>query len=262
MGCDVTAPGASVLLGRVMHERVWPLHNRFVYPAFYVRLPLSNLHAADGACFGVDRRRLLSLRSRDYGARDGSDLLAWVRSLLLEAGLDASGEVYLQTMPRILGYAFNPINCWYCHDAQGRLRAILADVNSTFGERHRYLLGAPDGGDIGVQSELTCHKRMHVSPFCEVTGRYRFRVLERAGRGVLSIDYHDGKRLVLRTAVGGTLRPATQLALWGALLHQPLLTFGVVVKIHWQALRLWWRRLPVHRKPAHPPEPFSLGTPR
>jgi hypothetical protein len=232
-----------------MHERVWPLANRFVYAAFYVRLPLSDIHVADGAVFGVDRRRLLSLRSRDYGARDGTDLLAWVRGLLQQAGLDASGEVYLQTMPRILGYAFNPISCWYCHDSQGRLRAILADVNSTFGERHRYLLGAPDGGVIGVQSELACRKRMHVSPFCEVTGRYRFRVVERAGRSVLSIDYHDGERLVLRTAVGGPLRPATQLAFLRAFLGQPLLTFGVVAKIHWQALRLWLRRLPIHPSP-------------
>jgi len=258
----VTRPQASLLVGRVMHERVWPLVNRFVYPVFYVRLPLSDLHAADGGCFGVDRTRPLSLRRRDYGPRDGGELLPWIRGLLREAGLDASGEVYLQTMPRILGYAFNPISCWYCHDADGRLRAILAEVNSTFGEHHRYLLAAGDGGVIGVGTELACRKRMHVSPFCEVTGRYRFRLVERAGRSVLSIDYHDGQRLVLRTAVGGRLVPATSRALWGALLRQPFLTLGVTAKIHWQALRLWWRRLPIHAKPPHPPEPFSLGTQR
>lgn len=254
--------GALLLVGRVLHERVWPIRNRFVYPAFYIRLSLSDLHAADGPCFAVDRRRLLSLRSKDYGARDGSDLLVWIRGLLQDAGLDATGKVYLQTMPRIFGYAFNPISCWYCHDAQGRLRAILAEVNSTFGERHCYLLGAPDSGEIGLRTELICRKRMHVSPFCEVTGRYQFRVLEREGRSVLAIEYHDDKRLVLRTAVGGTLHPATQRALWRALVCQPLLTFGVVAKIHWQALRLWWRRLPIHSKPPHSPEPFSIGTPR
>jgi hypothetical protein len=245
-----------------MHERLWPFGNRFLYPVFYLRLPLSDLHAADGACFGVDRHRALSLRSRDYGAGDGSDLLEWIRDLLRDAGLDASGEVYLQTMPRIFGYAFNPISCWYCHDSGGRLRAILADVNSTFGERHRYLLGAADGGEIGPRTALECRKRMHVSPFCDVTGRYRFRVLERAGRAVLSIDYHDGERLVLRTVVGGRLVPATQRALLRALLHQPLLTLGVTLKIHWQALRLWLRGLPIRSKPPHPPDPFSLGTPR
>jgi DUF1365 family protein len=165
-------------------------------------------------------------------------------------------------MPRIFGYAFNPINCWYCHDRAGQLCAILAEVNSTFGEHHRYLLAPAGGGEIRVGTELHCHKRMHVSPFCEVRGTYRFRVLERAGRSVLSIDYHDGERLVLRTAVGGRIEPASDFALWRALLHQPFAAIGVSVKIHWQALKLWLRRLPVHTKPPHPPEPFSLGTPR
>ena len=253
---------AWVVTGHVMHERVWPLANRFVYPVFNLRLALSRLGEIRSSCLGIDRARPLSIRTRDYGPGDGSDLLGWIRGHLLTAGLDATGEVWLQTMPRVLGFAFNPISCWYCHDAEGRLRAILAEVSSTFGERHRYLLGAHDRGEITPRTELRCHKRMHVSPFCEVRGSYRFRVLERAGRTVLSIDYHDGERLVLRTAVGGRIAPATDGALWQALLGQPLLTLGVVAKIHWQALRLWLRRLPLHTKPDQPPEPFSLGTPR
>jgi DUF1365 family protein len=250
------------MTGHVMHERVWPLANRFVYPVFNVRLPLSKLREIRSSCLGIDRTRPLSIRTRDYGAGDGGDLLLWIHDQLRAAGLDATGEVWLQTMPRVLGYAFNPISCWYCHDASGRLRAILAEVSSTFGEHHRYLLGAPDGGEITARTTLYCHKRMHVSPFCEVRGSYRFRVLERTGRSVLSIDYHDGDRLVLRTAVGGRIAAATDAALWRALLGQPLLTLGVTAKIHWQALRLWLRRLPLHAKPDHPPEPFSLGTPR
>ena len=253
---------AQLITGHVMHERVWPLENRFVYPVFNLRLPLSRLGEIHSSCLGIDRARPLSIRTRDYGAGDGSDLIGWIRGHLRAAGLDASGEVWLQTMPRVLGYAFNPISCWYCHDSAGRLRAILAEVSSTFGERHRYLLGAEDGGEITARTELHCHKRMHVSPFCQVRGSYRFRVLERAGRTVLSIDYDDGERLVLRTAVGGRISPATDAALWRALIGQPLLTICVVARIHWQALRLWLRRLPFYTKPDHPPEPFSLGTPR
>ena len=260
MGRVVSA--ALLVHGRVMHQRVWPLTNRFVYPLFYLRLPLSRLGEIRSHCLGIDRARPLSIRTRDYGPGDSSDLLTWIRTELTAVGLDASGEVWLQTMPRILGYGFNPISCWYCHDAEGSLRAILAEVRSTFGERHRYLLGAGDGGVIGPHTDLYCRKRMHVSPFCEVRGSYRFRVLERAGRSVLSIDYHDGERLVLRTAIGGRSQPATEGALWRALLGQPLMTLGVTAKIHWQALRLWLRRLPLHTKPATPPEPFSLGTPR
>ena len=246
-------PGVSLLVGRVMHQRLWPWSHRFVYPVFYVRLALSALPNMDGIWFGVDCARPLSLRTRDYGPRDGGDLLPWIRGLLGAAGLDASGEVYLQTMPRIFGYAFNPISCWYCHDASGQLRAILADVNNTFGEHHRYLLGVADGGVIGPRTALHCRKQMHVSPFCEVKGSYHFRILERPDHGVLSIDYHDGERLVLRTAVSGRLAPATDGTLRRALWRQPLLTFGVTARILWQALRLWLRRLPIHSKP-----PYSI----
>jgi hypothetical protein len=86
-------------------------------------------------------RRPLSLRTRDYGPRDGSDLELWMRTLLAEQGIAADGEIWLQTFPRVLGYAFNP-SAWHCHDAHGRLRAVLAEVN-TFGETHRYLLRWP-----------------------------------------------------------------------------------------------------------------------
>ncbi len=252
---------AVLVTGHVVHERLWPLAHRFVYPIFYLRLPLSRLAEIHSPCLGIDRLRPLSIRRRDYGPGDGGDLLAWIRVQLRAAGLDASGEVWLQTMPRVFGYAFNPISCWYCHDASGALRAILAEVNSTFGERHRYLLAATDGGEIGATTQLHCRKRMHVSPFCKVVGSYAFRVVERAGRSELSIDYHDGERLVLRAMVGGRLTPAHDTHLWRALLRQPLLTLGVTARIHWQALRLWLRRLPVYSKPAHPPEPLSRGIP-
>lgn len=253
---------AVLMKGGVMHERLWPLRNRFVYPAFYLRLPLSRLASLGSTCFGVDQARPLSIRTRDYGGRDGSNPYDWIQAQLRSAGIDASGEVWLQTIPRIFGFAFNPINCWYCHDRVGQLRAILAEVNSTFGEHHRYLLAPANGGPIHAGTALQCRKRLHVSPFCEVRGTYRFRVLERAGRGALSIDYHDGERWVLRTALAGRLEPATDRALWRTLGGQPLLALGVVAKIHWQALRLWLRRLPVFSKPPHPPEPLSLGTPR
>lgn len=244
--------GALLLTGQVMHERLRPTRNRFVYPVFCVRVNLDRLAGLSRWWFGVNRWRLLSLFVRDYGPRDGSDLATWMRAQLAEAGLPNDGPIWLQTFPRLFGYAFNPVSFWYCHDSAGQLRALLAEVNNTFGERHRYLLAAGDAAPIGPGTTLTCRKSFHVSPFCEVEGHYEFRLRESAGTAFTGIDYFDRDGLLLRTSVGGRKQPFSRAQVLSAVLRQPLLTFGVVARIHRQALRLWLRKVPFHTKPAPP----------
>ncbi|MBM3117263.1 DUF1365 domain-containing protein [Jeongeupia naejangsanensis] len=246
-----------VLVGRVMHARLRPVRHRFVYPVFCIRLNLGQLDAVGNRWFGIDARRPLSLRIRDYGPRDGSPLLPWIRRQLADAGLPADGEVWLQTFPRVFGHVFNPVSFWFCHDAAGGLRALLAEVNNTFGEHHAYLLGAPDGGVITAGTELHCRKRLHVSPFCRVEGGYRFRVTERDGLSCVAIDHDDRDGTLIRTAISGRLLPWQAPTLRRALLRQPLLTLGVVFRIHWQALQLWLRGVPFFRKPAPPEQRLS-----
>src|SRR5574343_729322 len=122
-------------LGHVMHRRLRPAVNAFVYPLFFVQLPLRRLAEADGPLLGVERRALLSFRNTDHGPRDGSPLLPWIEARLREAGLPADGEILLQTFPRLCGFVFNPVSFWYCHDRSDRLIAVLAEVNNTFGGR-------------------------------------------------------------------------------------------------------------------------------
>ena len=253
---------AELVVGQVMHERFRPVQHRFAYPVFYVRVDLARLGEIDNRWFGVNRRRPLSLRTSDYGPRDGSDLLGWVRGVLRDAGLPADGAVHLQTFPRVFGHVFNPVSFWYCHDAEGRLRAMLAEVNNTFGEHHQYLLSEPADGPIGPDTVLTCRKVLHVSPFCRVEGGYRFRFRDVGDRRFAGIDYHDAEGLLIRTAMSGRTQPFTAANLRRALFAQPLFTLGVVARIHWQALRLWMRKVPFHRKPAPPVVPLSHGAPQ
>lgn len=249
---------AFLLVGQVMHERLRPIRNRFVYPVFFLRCNVDKLAELDRWWFGVDRLHLLGLRQRDYG--DGQPG-PWMRRILAEAKLPQDGEIWLQTFPRVLGYAFNPVSFWYCHDAQGRLIALLADVRNTFGERHRYLLSAPgeEGEVTAIEpgQRLHCRKVFHVSPFCEVAGHYEFRLRDTDATGFVGIDYHDRDGLLLRTAVGGQRQPFDRRHVWRAVLRQPLLTFGVVARIHLQAFHLWRRKVVFFRKPAPPVQTLS-----
>jgi DUF1365 family protein len=162
----------------------------------------------------------------------------------------------------VLGYTFKPVSFWYCHRAQedegGALRAVVVEVNNTFGERHCYVLDAPRYG-----VEQSASKVFHVSPFNPVQGHYRFRLMRTLHgtqkRTVARIDYYatavdDPSKAtpLLQTSVSGSLEPVTPAALRRALLRYPWMTLGVVLHIHTQALRLWLKSVPFFRKPLPP----------
>lgn len=232
-----------LFLGHVMHRRLRPSVNAFVYPVFYVQLPLRNLASANCALFTVEGRNLLSFRNQDHGARDGSPLLPWIEQQLIRHGLPHQGEIVLQTFPRVLGYVFNPVSFWYCYHPQGQLIAILAEVNNTFGGTHSYLLHR-HGADLTDVKTMGADKCFHVSPFNVIEGGYRFAFQLDTPVQLARIDYDDLAGSVLLTSISGTPRSWSSRALLGALLRMPFLTFGVMFRIHWQAFKLWVKGVP------------------
>ncbi|MFL6658317.1 MAG: DUF1365 domain-containing protein [Massilia sp.] len=247
----------QLCFGLVRHTRLRPVRNAFAYGTYYLRLPLRALSDGPigGRLFSRNRFNLLSFVDSDHG--DGAQpLLTWIESLLKQHGvLDADGEIWLQAMPRVCGFVFNPVSFWFCHRRDGSLRAILCDVRNTFGERHFYLLD--EGREIGNGQELTARKVFHVSPFCAIEGGYRFRFSRFARSGgehtLACIDYDDASGVLLQTSVSGVARPIDDASVARAFFGFPLMTLGVVVRIHVQALRLWLRRVPFFSKP-HPPQ--------
>ena len=240
--------------GQVRHMRLKPAKNAFAYPNYFLMLPMRSMQSSPTQALAHNRSGLLSFFDRDHG--DGrANAVSWIDELLKSEGIeDAQGEIWLHTYPRVLGYTFKPVSFWYCHAADGALRAIVVEVNNTFGERHCYLLDKPQYGH-----ELTADKMFHVSPFCTLEGSYRFRFMRSHHDGiektVARIDYDDASGPLIQTSVSGTLEPLTKAAIRKALLRYPAMTFGVVARIHWQALKLWLKRVPFVPKPK-PPEIF------
>jgi uncharacterized protein len=259
-----TSPVPLIGFGQVRHARLRPATNRFCYGAYFLRLPLRTL--ADGRwrsqLLGINRRAPLAVLDRDHG--DGRPLLQWIDTVLGDGGIDdAAGEMWLHTFPRVFGYVFNPVSFWFAHRADGALRAVVCEVNNTFGERHCYLLAHDDGRPLQWGEDVVARKVFHVSPFCTVDGHYRFRFMLSAGsagsppRFVGRIDHEDDGGPLLNTSLSGALEPATWRALLRALLGYPAFTFGVMARIHWQALRLALKRVPFFPKPAPPAHPVT-----
>jgi DUF1365 family protein len=253
MNPDLGPARALIGRGEVRHTRLRPVRRAFRYPTWFLLLPMRTLRAQPDPVLARNRAGVVSFHDGDHG--DGStDALAWFERLLVDAGIpDADGEVWLHTYPRVLGYTFKPVSFWYAHRADGALRAIIAEVNNTFGERHCYLLTGTAAVPLAWGRELRADKVFHVSPFCAVEGSYRFRFLRTAERTVARIDHDDATgQPLLQTSVSGRLAPLTRRALHRAWLGSPLLTLGVMARIHWQALHLWWQRVPFFRKPVPP----------
>ncbi len=245
-------PDNQALLGTgvVRHRRLRPRPHAFQYPTYFLMLPLRTLREAPAPALPRNRFGLLSFYDRDHG--DGrADALAWLDELLAGEGVPgADGEVWLHTYPRVLGYAFKPVSFWHCHRADGTLATIVVEVNNTFGERHCYLLAGPE---LAYGRELRARKVFHVSPFCDVQGSYRFRFMRNAQRTVACVDHDDDAGPLLLTSVSGRLEPLTAHSVRAAFFGMPLMTLGVILRIHLHALRLWAKRVPFFRKPAPPP---------
>ena len=249
---------------KVWHVRLRPFKHPLNYDVFSLRLRMDKaeeLAKQTNWLFGFNRRRAVSFMNADHGYRDGGDLSVWLSDMLAAVGVaHPGGAVWLQTFPRMLGYVFNPVSFWYLHDEKDELKVIVAEVNNTFGQHHQYVLTAPDGGSIQSGQVLTCQKVFHVSPFCPVTGHYRFeRVVNHRRDGVtvdrMTIDYFDddtNNEPIIRTGIAVEPQPFTTAGLLKAFMRMPLMTFGVMVRIHWHALKLWRGGAKFHKLPDLP----------
>ena len=248
------APQPLIGFGQVRHARLRPAVNAFAYSGYFLMLPLRSMHAAVTGgvqALAHNRGSALSFFDQDHG--DGrANAVLWLDELLQANDIhDATGEAWLHCYPRVLGYTFKPVSFWYCHRQDGSLRAIVVEVNNTFGERHCYLLDHPRYG-----AQLTAPKAFHVSPFCNVEGGYRFRFMVNGDRTrtVARIDYDDASGPLLQTSVSGALVPVTAATLRRALWHYPAMTLGVIARIHWQALKLYFKHVRFVGKPLPPDE--------
>ena len=251
------ANGAMIGFGEVAHVRLRPVRHAFAYATYFLMLPMRALQRDGPGLLARNRWAPLSFFDVDHGDGRGpkqGGALAWLDDLLAREGIDdADGEVWLHCYPRVLGFTFKPVSFWYCHRLDGRLRAIVVEVNNTFGERHCYLLDQPQ---FGVEQRAA--KVFHVSPFCPVEGRYRFRFMFTPDQTqtVARVDFDDLQGPLIETRVSGKLLPLNPQTVRRALWRYPAMTLGVVLRIHWQAAQLFIKKVRFFGKPK-PPAAFT-----
>jgi len=231
----------SLYKAKIFHKRFLPKVNKFIYSGFYVKFSFENLNELNSLLFSVNKFNLFSFYEKDHGYRDGSSLVEWVNDTLCKAEIyNFSGRVVLQTFPRILGYVFNPVCFWYCYD-KDKLVAIICAVNNTFGESHNYVIKKDDD----IITEIL-PKEFHVSPFYDIEGKYKF---DFSKNNKVRIDYYFNEKLQLCTGIDGIEIPWSDLSLLKTFIQYPFFTLFVIVLIHYQALKLFFKRNKYFTKP-------------
>lgn len=224
-----------------MHVRRTPVRNAFTYPISYWLLDLDELPELDR------RLRLVSVNSRNvvsFHDRDHFDGDRPVKQAVLELVGDPDVErVLMLTQLRVLGYVFNPVTFYWCYRGDGSLACMVAELSNTFGERLPEVLR---GSGPAYEHE----KHLHVSPFMGLDQSYEYAFAEPGDEVWARIHVREDGDRPLTAVLRGRRRELTNASVARTLARYPLMPARVFGLIHWQALRLWWKRVPFHRKPA------------
>lgn len=220
---------------------------------FWICVDLDELVRLDrgGILFGHNRASLVSLSDADYaGPGPGSIREKITRRLVSDGVLEPLARIALLTLPRVCGYVFNPVSFYLCYRPDETLAAIVAEVHNTFGETHHYVL-QPESRDRGSDeaTRFRAAKMFYVSPFLEMSGEYEILLIERADFISIEVHLEQHGRRVFSATMRGMGTPFSAKRLTATLCQLPLLAATVMLRIHWQALRLYvGKRLPMYSR--------------
>ena len=229
---------SSIYNGTVIHKRFKPKIHFFKYKVFSLLIDLSELNFLDKnvSFFSYNKFNLISFFDKDHGERNGTSLIEWVKKNLKENEINHENiNIKLLCYPRILGYVFNPLSVFYVYNNKEKLISILYEVKNTFGEQHTYIFKVENDNLL----QHNCEKKFHVSPFIEMNCNYFFRILKPSEKISVIIDQYQLNEKLLYASQDGTRVDFTSSELIKSYLKHPLMTFKIILAIHFEAFKLW-----------------------
>ncbi|WP_151669295.1 DUF1365 domain-containing protein [Nitrincola schmidtii] len=252
---------SAIYRGEVIHHRFRPVKHRFTYKVSSWLIDLDELDQLNQLPgFSVDKFNLFSFYHRDHG--DGSDtpLRIQIQNVLKDHNIDTgNGAIRLLCYPRVVGYVFNPLSVFYCHDESGDVKAILYEVSNTFKQRRSYLIPVEPSSSIIRQQ---ASKDFYVSPFMPMETDYQFQMLPPAEKVAVRIRQTDSEGALFDASFTGERIAIEKKSVITTYFRHPLMTLKVMGGIHWEALNLWRKGMKLQPRPDHPSYRVSLVHPQ
>ena len=230
---------SAIYNGQVIHKRFKPKVHYFKYKVFSLLIDLSELDILDKKInfFSINKFNLISFHEKDHGERDGSSLNKWVHQNLEKNNIQTKDiKIKILCYPRIFGFVFNPLSVFYVYNLKDQLISILYEVKNTFGEQHTYIFKVTKDSNL-IQNN--CSKKFHVSPFIEMDCTYFFRLLKPGNKISVIIDQYDNEDKILFASQDGRRSDLNTKHLIISYLKHPIMTFKIILAIHFEAFKLW-----------------------
>ena len=233
---------SSIYTGKVVHKRFKPKEHYFKYNVFSLLIDLNELEEINKYIkfFSYNKFNIISFYDKDHGDRDGSSIKLWVKKNLRNIGIMTEDiSIKLLCYPRIFGYVFNPLSTYFIYNKHSELISIFYEVKNTFGEQHTYIFKAQD--EKTVQNK--CKKKFYVSPFIEMDCEYHFKTLNPREQLSVVINQNDKDGKLLFASQDGISKDFNNKNLILSYLTHPLMTFKIIGAIHYEAFKLWAKRI-------------------
>ena len=230
---------SSIYIGNVIHKRFKPKIHFFKYKVFSILLDISEIDILDKSLkiFSYNKFNIVSFYDADHGPRDGTSIKEWVIKNLNDNRINTENiKIKLLCYPRIFGYVFNPLSVFFIYNKKSQLISILYEVKNTFGEQHTYVFKTKENENY---IKHTCKKKFHVSPFIEMDCTYFFKILKPSEKISVIIDQYDEEGKLLYASQDGDRIEFNNKNLVLSYLRHPLMTFKIIVAIHFEAFKLW-----------------------
>ena len=230
---------SSIYNGQVIHKRFKPKVHSFRYDVFSLLIDLSELETLDKQVnfFSYNKFNWISFYDKDHGDRDGSSLINLVKKNLRKNNISTENiKIKILCYPRIFGFVFNPLSVFYVYNSNENLISILYEVKNTFGEQHTYIFRIEKDANL-IQNN--CSKKFHVSPFIQMNCNYFFRLLKPGNKISVIIDQYENEDKILYASQDGIRTDFNTKYLVKSFLNHPLMTFKIILAIHYEAFKLW-----------------------
>ena len=239
---------SSIYIGNVIHKRFKPKIHFFKYKVFSILLDISQIDILDKSLkiFSYNKFNIVSFYDADHGPRDGTSIKKWVIKNLNDNRINTENiKIKLLCYPRIFGYVFNPLSVFFIYNKNSELISILYEVKNTFGEQHTYIFKTKENENY---IKHTCKKKFHVSPFIEMDCTYFFKILKPSEKISVIIDQYDEEGKLLYASQDGDRIELNNKNLVLSYLRHPLMTFKIIVAIHFEAFKLWTKGIKFVKK--------------
>ncbi len=236
----------SVYEGKVFHSRKKPKKHSFRYHVFYLHLNLNNIKKKKYKLLSFNKFNLFSFYEKDHGPKGCENLEKWIKELLKKNNIIINiNQVYLLTLPRILGYVFNPLSIYSCFDKKGNLIVQIYEVHNTFNQRYFYIV---ENTFEEKNYENIYNKRFHVSPFMSMKGSYKFKSIIKKDKIYLLIKYSSKKENFM-ASFSGKKQSLTDMRLLKYFFKIPMMTIKIIVGIHYEAIILYLKGVRYYKCP-------------